>query len=647
MCGIAGIISLNQIPIDYNEIVSMTDKIRHRGPDGEGFLITRKPEFLNKLKTTRPEANLIYKEHRQEFAFGHRRLSILDLNANAFQPMTEFYKRYWIVYNGEIYNHAALRKELEVRGYKFETDHADTEVILNAYDCWGPGCLDKFNGMWAFCIWDSHANSFFIARDKIGKKPFYYTIQENKFYFASEVKAFISNSHIPKTLNEKAVYDYLTYAMVPSPETMFKGVYKLPAAHYILFKPGEEIKTRQYWSPLNPAPYMNEPEEEIIKEIREKIDESSRLRMMADVDVGVLLSGGLDSSINLASLSKQSSKPVKTFSVGFENKNGYTNEFEYSRKIAAYFKADYHELILNETDFIDFLPNMIYFQDEPTSDPANIPIHFISKMAREKGVKVLIGGEGSDEIFIGYKLWDMARKFSRVMEGKPNLAKITGFLHALSPFKNKRAYYHGWYTKVAKDQPVFWSGTELRSEKEKTAILSRDFLEKIGDYNSFYPLQKLYSSFSANEALDNYSWMTSSDLLFRLPELLLARLDRMTMAASVEGRTPFLDTNLIEYVMKIPPHLKNKNNQEKYILKKTFEGILPNETIYRKKDSFTVPMKDLYKNKAYKEMCITSINKFNRETGIFSDNYLKQIKTITSENFWNLTNLALWHEKFK
>lgn len=647
MCGIAGIISLNEVPINYEEIVSMTDKIRHRGPDGEGFLLTNAPEFTGALKSQRPDAAVFSKEHPQQLAFGHRRLSILDLSLNACQPMPDFNGRYWIVYNGEIYNHRELRKELEERGYKFNTDHADTEAIINAYDCWGPKCLDHFNGMWAFCIWDSQENSFFLARDIIGKKPLYYTIHENKFYFASELKAFISNSSIPKVLNEKAVYDYLTYTMVPSPETMFNGIHKLPAAQYLLFKPGQEIKSKQYWSPVNPLPYIKDSEEEIIERLRLELDKSSKLRMVADVEVGVLLSGGLDSSINLACLTKQTAKPIKAFSVGFENKNGYKNEFEYSRKIAAYFKADYNELMLTEKEFIDFLPEMIYYQDEPTSDSANIPIYFISKAARENGVKVLLGGEGSDEMFIGYQLWDLARKFGNIMHGKPNLARLTGFLHRNSPFKNKRTYYHSWYKKVAKHQPVFWSGTELRSEKEKRNILSRDFLGKIGNYNSFFPIKELHDSFSSNKELDSYSWMTSSDLLFRLPDLLLARLDRMMMAASVEGRNPFLDVNLIEYTMKIPPHLKNKNNQEKYILKKAFEGILPHETIYRKKDSFTVPMEQLYKNRNYKEACLASIYKFNNECGVFSERYMRQLRNLDSAHLWNLSNLALWYEKFR
>lgn len=647
MCGIAGIIGLNSVPINYEEIVSMTDKVRHRGPDGEGFLITNAPDFCNKIKFERNQARVISKNHTQHLAFGHRRLAIVDLSQNASQPMVGFSERYWIVYNGEIYNHTDLRTELEQLGYKFRTDHSDTEVILNAYEEWGVNCLAKFNGMWAFCIWDTFENTFFLSRDNIGKKPLYYTVNNNRFYFASELKAFISNPGISKKLNDRAIYDYLTYSMVPSPETMFNDIHKLPASHYLFFRPGQEIVTQQYWSPVNPAPYNTDSEEQIVETLREKLENSAQLRMEADVEVGVLLSGGLDSSINLACLTKHTTKTIKAFSVGFENKNGYRNEFEYAKKVASFFKAEYNELMLNEKDFINFLPDMIYYQDEPTSDPANIPIHYISKEAQKQGVKVLLGGEGSDELFVGYELWDIARKFESLMQGKPNIARLFGFLHRSSPFKNKRTYYHSWYKKVAKDQPVFWSGTELRSEKEKRNILSPDFLNRIGNYTSFSPFQALYDSFSSNENLGSYSWMTSSDLLFRLPDLLLARLDRMMMAASVEGRYPFLDTELIEYAMKIPPHLKNKNNQEKYILKKAFEGILPHEIIYRKKDSFTVPMAQLYKNKEYKDSCMVAIHKFNESAGVFSENYMKQVKNLSSEHLWNLSILALWHEKFK
>jgi asparagine synthase (glutamine-hydrolysing) len=648
MCGIAGIISLNRDPINASDLVKMADCISYRGPDGEGFLASNQSEFISALRFQRPLAALTAIDHIQSIGLAHRRLSIIDLATSANQPMTEVTERYYIVFNGEIYNHAELRLELEQAGYKFKTDHSDTEVILNAYACWGISCLQRFNGMWAFVLWDSVENKVFIARDRAGKKPFFYTIAQNQFYFASELKALLKVSAIPAEMDEVALYDYLTYLMVPAPKTIFKNIFKLPAAHYALFTPGQPFEPMQYWSPLADQPYLNHTEKEIAEGLREQLYASAKLRMVADVEVGVLLSGGLDSSINLACLSKYNTKPIKAFSVGFESSADYNNEFQYARQVADLFKADYHELILKEQDFFDFLPRMIYHQGEPIADTANIPIYYISKMAREAGVKVLLGGEGSDEIFIGYEHWRLAKNFAHVMEGRPYLAGLTARLHqSIKPLRDRRSVYHSWYDKVVGGYPVFWSGTELRSEKEKRGILSTDFLERVGQHSTFSSINSVYQQYLQKGKSDIYAWMSASDLQYRLPDLLLARLDRMTMAASVEGRNPFLDVNLIEYVMRIPPDLKTKNKTEKYILKKAFEGILPDAIIYRKKDSFSVPLPKLFSDARTKEMSMSAIEDFNNKTGLFNSSFIAELsQNKRSNELWNIVNLALWHEEF-
>jgi asparagine synthase (glutamine-hydrolysing) len=647
MCGISGIINLKKTSIPPAALVAMTDEIKHRGPDGEGFLITNATEFCNKLKQERPNAIVISKEHAYNVALGHRRLSIVDLSNTAGQPMTDVSERYWIVFNGEIYNHQVLREELKQSGYVFKTDHSDTEVILNAYSCWGIDCLQKFNGMWAFCIWDTLENTFFLARDRAGKKPLYYTESAGNFYFASELKAILANKNIPRELDEKAIYDYLTYMMVPAPNTIFMRIHKLPAAHYMLLKPGHDIEIKRYWDPFTKQPYFGLSEKQMCEGIRERIYEAARLRMIADVEVGVLLSGGLDSSINLACLSKYANKPIKAFSVGFENRQGYKNEFEYAEKVAKQFKAEYHPLILAEKDFLDFFPEMVYYQDEPIADTANIPIYYIAKTARENGVKVLLGGEGSDELFVGYELWKLSRDFANIMEGRPVLSAAANFLHKNSPAKNKRLFYYSWYQKIKNKQPVFWSGTELRSESEKASILAPAFKERLKNYSSFEPMKDFYSLFLEQGKRDKYDWMTAADLQYRLPDLLLARLDRMLMAASVEGRNPFLDVNVIEYAMRIPSAFKTNNGQEKSILKKAFEGILPHDIIYRQKDSFTVPLNHLFSNKEFKGRATEAINQFNKTANIFSADYLKRLsQNSNSGEFWNISNLALWYEKY-
>lgn len=648
MCGIAGIISLSNTPINPTYLTKMSDSINYRGPDGEGFLFTNESDLSISLKEKRPKAAVIHFSHVQHIALAHRRLSIVDLAASANQPMSDATERYYIVFNGEIYNHADLRKELILAGYQFNTDHSDTEVILNAYACWGVDCLSRFNGMWSFVLWDAQENKVFMARDRAGKKPFFYSIYQNHFYFASELKSLLTVEGLPRDIDEIALYDYLTYLMVPAPKTIFKNIFKLPAAHYALFSPGQEINIKQYWSPLTDQPLLKLSETEIIDGIRERLYESARLRMVADVEVGVLLSGGLDSSINLACLSKFNSKPIKAFSVGFESSEGYTNEFKYARKVADIFKADYRELTLKDKDFFDFLPQMIYHQGEPIADTANIPIYYISKMAREAGVKVLLGGEGSDEIFIGYQHWRLAKDFAAILEGRPKMASLAGSLHkAIKPLNNHRSLYHSWYDKITSGNPVFWSGTELRSEKEKRGILSQSFLERIGDHSTFSSISGVYDQYLKTGRSDIYAWMSASDLQYRLPDLLLARLDRMTMAASVEGRNPFLDVNLIEYVMRIPAELKTKNKTEKYILKKAFEGILPNDIIYRQKDSFTVPLPKLFSDKKTRDMSISAIERFNESTGFFTSMFISELaQNRRSNELWNIINLALWHEEF-
>ena len=648
MCGIAGIISLNNSPLKNDALLKMADSIHYRGPDGEGFLATNDSEFIRAVSQTRPQAALIDIAHSQKISLAHRRLSIVDLAVSASQPMTDDSKRYYIVFNGEIYNHAELRKELILADYKFNTNHSDTEVILNAYACWGVDCLRRFNGMWSFVLWDSKENKVFMARDRAGKKPFFYTVFQNQFYFASELKALLTVDGLPKHIDEIALYDYLTYLMVPAPKTIFKDVFKLPAAHYALFSPGQEIEIKQYWSPLTDQPLLKISEKEIIETLREHLYESARLRMLADVEVGVLLSGGLDSSINLACLSKFTAKPIKAFSVGFEISAGYSNEFKYAKQVADLFKADYYELILKKQDFFDFLPQMIYHQGEPIADTANIPIYYISKMAREAGVKVLLGGEGSDEIFIGYEHWRLARDFAAILEGRPQIANIAGALHrAIKPLEKRRSIYHSWYDKITDGNPVFWSGTELRTEKEKRAILSQSFLEKVGNHSTFSSISGLYEQYLDTGKSDIYAWMSASDLQYRLPDLLLARLDRMTMAASVEGRNPFLDVNLIEYVMRIPPDLKTKNKTEKYILKKAFEGILPNDIIYRQKDSFSVPLPELFSDKKTRDRSISAIERFNEKTGFFTKSFITELaQNQRSNELWNIINLAIWHEQF-
>lgn len=644
MCGIAGIINLNKEEIDLNSLFNITDQLNTRGPDGEGYMITRNSYFFNQLKEKRPQIKLHNVENKQLIGFGHRRLATTDLGDNASQPMTDANRRYWIVFNGQIYNHVNLRLELENFGYKFLTSHSDTEVILNAYDKWGIDFLSRLKGTWAFCLWDSKENNIIISRDRVGKQPLYYTVINKTLFFASEIKALLKIPNFNKEIEDTAVYDYLTYTNVPAPRTIFKNIFKLPASHFISFKPGEDFVIKRFWDPIKLNETLNLNENEIIEKIKEKVINSVKLRINSDVQIGSLLSGGLDSSIILACMANLSDKPVKSYCVGFENTENYKNEFKYAKQVAQLYNADYNELIVTKKDFFEGINIVTQLQDEPIADTANIPLYYISKKAHNDGVKILLSGEGSDEVFIGYQHWRLISNYEKVFRKRPRMAITFDFIHSNSIFKNKRPFYHMWAYKTKNNWPVFWSGTEVSTEHEKRNILTKEFVSRIGDYNSFIPKSSLYNELISSRDYDTFQWMTINDLLNRLPDQLLARLDRMTMASSIEGRNPFLDVDLVEFMLKVPSHFKTKNKIEKYLLKKAFEDILPDDIIHRSKDSFSVPLNHLFSDSKTKKEYIGIISDFNRQTRIFKNEYIDNlILPVNIKEFWNTLNFTFWY----
>lgn len=650
MCGLAGIIGLDSngsVPPHF--ILEMCDRMAHRGPDGEGFLLSQHAgnEVVNQIRQERPEAHLSLIEAPRLLSLGHRRLSIIDLDTVASQPMQDVSERYWLVYNGEVYNRAELRVELEQKGYKFRTNHSDSEVIINAYAEWGKECVHRFRGMFAFVIYDTEEDTALLVRDRSGIKPFYYAVKDGVLRFGSEIKTILVDPKISREFNPQAVYDYLTFLAIAAPRTIFKSINKMPPAHYMEMKKGQLSDPIRYWSPLDQE---EEPmsEKEIMEGILEELENSARYRMEGDVDYGVLLSGGVDSSANLRMLSRQVDNPIKAFSIGFDDKfPGYQNEFPYSRKVAKQFGAEYHELMLSPEEFNDFFPKMVWYQDEPIADTANIPIYYIAKKARETGVTVLLGGEGSDELLIGYTHWRLAYQFYHMFE-KPNARMKTSmakFLHSFPVIKNKRPLYRDWYPKMLKGQTVFWGGSEWGNETMKDSMISHDLKTSLKNYSSYQSIEPFYKEFKASKR-DNYlDWMTYLDLSYRLPELLLARLDRMTMAASVEGRVPFMDHKFIELCMRIPADLKIKGKTEKYLLKKAFEGILPNDILYRPKEGFPVPLNSILFTDDFTAQAKVDITEFNKSLNLFDNAYLHRLfKEGRGKEFWNVMNLALWYK---
>lgn len=645
MCGIAGIMTLDSQHLNPEEVTQMCNALSHRGPDGEGYLAPFSKEKEYYYERIKPKAKIsLPKVNNKDFILGHRRLSIIDLSDSANQPLADYSERFWIVFNGEIYNHEEIRAELVQDGYKFRTHHSDTETILNAYSKWGADCLSKFNGAFAFCIWDKLKDEFFLARDRLGIKPLYYSIQNDKFYFSSEVRALLKCESIAKNINKTSLVNYLMFSGTPAPNSIFSSVLKLPPAHFLKIENGKILTPVKYWNPLD-TKIIQYSESELLEAIREKFDKSAKHRMLADVNVGVLLSGGIDSSANLAMLSRHTNKSIKAFAFGFENSiSEYSNEFKYSRLVAQQFNADYHEIKISVNDFNDKFLELVKIQDSPFTDTANIPIYLLSKLARENNIKVLLGGEGSDELFIGYIAWQLNWKYNSIIEKSP--------LRYLSPIL-KRINYKTWYNKSIKEWfrrtsdglPSFWSGTEILPSSNKNLIFSNEFSN---DYKSpFFSVEKLYNEFLKSNR-GYYDWMTYSDICFRLPEGLLSRLDNMTMAASVEGRVPFLDHEFVEFTFSIDQKLKVVNGIEKSLLKKAFEGILPNEILHRSKESFAVPLTSMLYEKKYLDLFRDQIYVFNKKNNVFHKDYLEKLlkEKKSSKQFWNLINMSIWFNEY-
>ncbi len=633
MCGIVGIINYeNKDRINEGLLVRMRDIMIHRGPDDFGIWIS------DDGKT----------------GLAHRRLSIIDISKSASQPMSNEDNSILIIFNGEIYNYLEIRHELEIKGHKFKTDHSDTEVIIHSYEEWGMECLHKFRGMFAFAIWDDNKKELFIARDRIGIKPVYYTKNSGRFIFASEIKSILVDSGIKREVNIEGFYHFLSFLTVPSPETMFKDIYKLPAGCYLKLSENGKMTVTKYWDVFDyTKPLIGVSEEEIAEMILNELRISVQYRKISDVPIGVFLSGGIDSSINLALFSENSLEKVRAFTIGYEGDNKtYENEFNYAKLMASTINAEYNEKILNIDDFMNFLKTLVFHQDEPIADPVCFPVYAVSKFARENGIIVCQVGEGSDELFMGYPSWktmlDLYRLNSKV---NSKFLKKLG-LYSLKLLNKTEKSYYEWIDRAIKDQPIFWGGIEAFFDISKKKLISKELNSDFKNYSSFEIIEPIYQKF-LEKSWENtpLSWMSYLDLNLRLPELLLMRVDKMSMAVSLEARVPFLDHKFVELVMSIPQEIKAKNGDLKYILKKAVKGIIPDEIIYRKKQGFGVPIYEWFFQKLgdYAE---EKLKKFSDRTNYFNREYLEGIikkggsKKNNADNLWFLLNFVLWHEEW-
>ncbi len=629
MCGICGIISFDNKPVDETVLKKMTDIISHRGPDDEGMYIN-------------PERNV---------GFGFRRLSIVDLTPAGHQPMSNHDETIWIVFNGEIYNHLEVRKELEKLGYKYKS-RSDTETLIYAYEQYGIDFVHKIHGMFSITIWDEKKKLFIAYRDRIGKKPFYYTFQNGKFVFASEIKSILLHPQVVKDLDEESLNQYLTFLIPPVPSTMFKKVKKLPPAHRMIINESGDVTIEQYWEVIGNDPIEFESDEKTVsKNLIDMLRFSIKDRMMSDVPFGVFLSGGIDSSTNVALMAELMDRPVDTFSIGFKDLEKY-NEMYYARKVAKLFKTNHKEIIIDSRDALEFFPKLVYHQDEPLADPVCIPLYFVSKLARDNGTIVVQVGEGSDEQFAGYE-WmkrdrDYANREYKWIQNSPSFVK-SGLFRIFSNYwlKKKQLLALDYLRRAVEGEELFWGGAVNFTNTHKKFLMNKNF-----GNDSYIIIRNIYQDYKKISNIDDVlRKMIFLEFKNRLPELLLMRVDKMAMATSVEARVPFLDYRLVEYSFKLSPKLKIKGNQTKYILKKSVENILPKEIIYRKKQGFATPMNEWLRSDLAdftKDILINSkihrLNIFNKDyiLDLFNNHYSK--KYDFGQNIWNLLNLFMWYD---
>ena len=624
MCGIVGFISKEKdAPVSEREILldRMCKIITHRGPDEQGLAVQGRA------------------------ALGMRRLSIIDLKCGQ-QPIYTEDGNLFIVFNGEIYNYLELKKELERLGHRFKTN-SDTETILLAYKEFGAECLQKLRGMFAFAIWNKRDESLFIARDRVGKKPLFYSLTEQgTFVFGSELKVLQTHGEISTEIDYSALDSYLTFGYVPEEFCIFRDVRKLAPGHFLIFKDGK-IKTEKYWDFRYSKVENLKSEDEYAEKLRELIKESVKIRLISEVPLGAFLSGGVDSSTIVGMMSQISETPVKTFSIGF-NEDSF-DELKYARIAAKHFNTEHHEFIVTP-DLVEIVDELVWHFDEPFADPSSLPTFMVSKMAREF-VTVVLSGDGGDELFAGYTRYVTDKKRSGL--GRLPSALRKNLLKPLSealPHSAKGKNY--LYNISLEAVERYIDSVSHFGHLQRKSLYSANFLQNLnGDFGK---AEKIFGQIarqvSTGNPIDNLLYLDSKTYL---PSDILTKVDRMSMAASLEARVPLLDHKLIEFVMQIPTELKLKGLETKYIFRKAVKGIVPDEILNRPKQGFGVPIGDWINLQLKQRIHETLSERKTLERGFFDAKYIKVLLDEHSNKrrdhsyaLWILYILELWQRRF-
>jgi asparagine synthase (glutamine-hydrolysing) len=625
MCGICGVVG----PGDHrDEMTSMLEIIRHRGPDGGGS-VQDGPACV-----------------------GMRRLSIIDVEGGQ-QPMATENGQVVIVFNGEIYNYLELRDELQQRGHSFTT-HSDTEVLLRAYLEFGTACVDHLRGMFAFAIWDRPRERLFIARDRLGKKPLYYGLVGNRFAFSSELKAFTCLTDFAPELDSIALAQYITYQYVPSPQTIFRGVSKLSPGHALTWTQGQ-LRTWRYWeSPFAPPVDRSLGEEEALARFTSLLEESVTLRMRSDVPVGALLSGGLDSSVIVALMVRQTSRPVQTFTVGFGGPDlpADAGESAFARRIAQHLGTEHHELRV-EASAIESLPAVVWHMDEPFADAAALPTFQIAALAR-RHVKVALTGEGADELFGGYRyvrtLYYLSLADRLPLELRQALARLAGPL-AASPPRALTGRLAGILRRAGDDLPTRYRKTVgLFDDAGRQALLKPLVGRGIAASGELAPDVDLPTAGAVSDPLN---WLLAALNAAWLPDDLLMKVDKMTMAAGLEARTPFLDHRLVEAVARFPAAYKLRPRRSKYLLRRLAETLLPTWAVNRPKHGFDVPIDAWLRGPLRTMLRDTLTSETVRKVGVLDAGEVDRLIAVhlagrrnVGRQLWAILCFQLWHDRF-
>lgn len=621
MCGIAGFVTRAPGSPPDSLLARMTDVIRHRGPDASGYY-------------SDPFA-----------ALGHRRLSIIDVR-DGHQPMSNEDGSLWITYNGEIFNHAALRPALEQAGHQYRT-RCDTETILHAYEQYGPDCVTRFRGMFSFAIWDKNARTLFCARDRLGKKPFYYYWDGHLFAFASEIKALLEHPAISPRFEESLLAEYLNFGYCSGEQTLFSGIRRLMPGHWLRLMP-EQFEIRPYWELPCPSSHENRDDQSWIAECRARLEDAVRTRLMSDVPLGMFLSGGVDSSAIAALMKPMSDGPVKTFAVGYREQA--FSELAYARQVAEKIGTEHHEVVIGRDDFFNALPQLIWHEDEPITWPSSVSLYFVSRLAAQQ-VKVVLTGEGSDELFAGYARYRFYLLNQRLLRA-----------YRAVPRRAREAIRSG----IAGTRLL--SGN-IRRKLQHSVVGRGESLEALyldNFYSAFSRAeQQLLLSAPAGDAYDSFlhywnaqpqasllSRMLYTDQKTYLVELLMKQ-DQMSMACSIESRVPFLDHQFVEFAAAVPDRLKLHRGVGKYILKRAVEDILPREIIYRKKMGFPTPLRQWLMEPGADALVVQLHDRDGLLASYINFTYLNDLLVRhksgledATDRIWRLLNLQLWGNIF-